>query len=357
MSNSLGNKLKITIFGQSHADAIGVVIDGFPAGFCPDMEQIAAFMQRRAPGRNRFSTTRKEDDIPNIVSGIVDGVTCGAPICAEIANTNQRSKDYSGLMRTPRPSHADFTAIQKFGGAYDVRGGGQFSGRLTAPLCFAGALCKQFLSDRGVYVGAQILEIAGIRDVSLDPVRVTREQLNAVAGKNFPVNDDEKGLLMQDAIEAARMELDSVGGIIRCFAVGVPAGLGDPMFGGVENRLAAAVFGVPAVRGVSFGLGFNAARLRGFEHNDPFVTDGINVTTETNNHGGILGGITSGMPIVMNVAIKPTASISREQRTVDLETMENTTLTIKGRHDPCIVPRAVPCIEAAAAVTLMDLML
>ena len=357
MSNSFGEKLKITIFGQSHAEAIGVVIDGFPAGFRPDMEKVAEFMQRRAPGRNKFSTTRKEPDTPHVISGIVDGVTCGAPICAEIINTNQRSKDYSGLMITPRPSHADFTAIQKFGSAYDIRGGGQFSGRLTAPLCFAGALAKQFLSEKGVYVGAQILEIAGICDDSLDPVHVTNEELSSIAAKNFPVNNDEKGDEMQAAIEDARMELDSVGGVIRCFAIGMPPGVGEPMFGGVENRLAAAVFGIPAVRGVSFGLGFASARLQGSEHNDSFVTDGKKVMTETNNHGGILGGITSGMPVVMNVAIKPTASISREQRTVNQNTMENTTLTIKGRHDPCIVPRAVPCIEAAVAVTLMDMML
>lgn len=247
MSNTIGDKLKVTIFGQSHAEAIGVVIDGFPAGFQPDMNALALFMQRRAPGRNKFSTTRKESDIPHIVSGIVGGVTCGAPICAEIVNTSQRSSDYSGLMRTPRPSHADFTAIQKFGDAYDIRGGGQFSGRLTAPLCFAGALAKQFLAQKGIFIGAQILEIAGIRDIPLDSVNITQKQLDDIAAKEFPVNDDNAGLEMQNAIESARLELDSVGGIIRCFAVGVPVGIGDPMFGGVENKLSAAVFGVPAV--------------------------------------------------------------------------------------------------------------
>lgn len=357
MSNTIGNNLKITIFGQSHAEAIGVIIDGFPAGFRPNMDIISSFMQRRAPGKNRLSTSRKEADTPHIISGIVDGVTCGAPICAEIINTNQRSSDYSGLLRTPRPSHADFTAVQKFGNAYDIRGGGQFSGRLTAPLCFAGALAKQFLTEKGIYIGAQILEIAGIRDIPLDSVNITPEQLEYIISKEFPVNTDSIGLDMQNAIENARLNLDSVGGIIRCFTVGMPSGIGEPMFDGIENRIAAAIFGIPAVRGVSFGMGFEAAKLRGSEHNDPFTTDGEKISTKTNNHGGILGGITSGMPIVIDTAIKPTPSIGKIQETVDLETFENTTLQISGRHDPCIVPRAVPCVESAVAITVLDMLL
>lgn len=260
-------------------------------------------------------------------------------------------------METPRPSHADFSAIAKFGESFDIRGGGQFSGRLTAPLCFAGALAKQFLKQKGIFIGAQILEIAGIRDKSCDMASPDIAMLDAIAKKTFAVNDDDAGIKMQNAIEQAKAELDSVGGIIRCFIIGTPAGLGEPMFDGVENRLASAVFGIPAVRGVSFGKGFEAARLRGSQHNDEFETDGKTIRTKTNNHAGILGGITTGMPIVMDVAIKPTPSIGLKQNTVNLQTMENTTLEISGRHDPCIVPRAVPCVEAVSAVTIMDMLL
>ena len=355
--NTLGNKLKVTVFGQSHAPAIGCVIDGLPAGFAPDMDRVAAFMARRAPGQNAWSTPRKEGDTPEVLSGLVDGRTCGAPVAMVIHNGDQHSRDYSGLKRTPRPSHADYTAIIKYGENYDIRGGGQFSGRLTAPLCFAGAFALQLLEQRGVTVAAHIGQIENIVDTPPDFASVSREDLEVLLHKPFPVFDDTAGMNMRQAIEAARMEQDSVGGVIRCFVLGLPAGVGEPMFGGVENRLAAALFGIPAVRGVSFGTGFAAAGMRGSVHNDPFVMEDGRVRTRTNHAGGVLGGITSGMPLVVNIAVKPTASISREQETVDLETKENSPLVIHGRHDPCIVPRAVPVAEAVTALTVLDMML
>lgn len=355
--NTLGNKLKVTVFGQSHAPAIGCVIDGLPAGFAPDMDRAAAFMARRAPGQNAWSTARRESDAPEILSGLVDGKTCGAPVAMVIRNGDQHSKDYSGLKRTPRPSHADYTAIIKYGEYYDIRGGGQFSGRLTAPLCFAGAFALQLLEQKGVTVAAHIARIADAVDDTPDFALVSQEDLAALLSKPFPVFQDSSGVKMRQAIEAARMDCDSVGGVIRCFAAGLPAGIGEPMFGGVENRLAGALFGIPAVRGVSFGTGFAAAGMRGSEHNDPFMMDGEAVAVRTNHAGGVLGGITSGAPLVVNVAVKPTASISKEQDTVDLETGEDTRLTIHGRHDPCIVPRAVPVVEAVTALTVLDMIM
>lgn len=355
--NTLGNKLKVTVFGQSHAPAIGCVIDGLPSGFAPDMERVSAFMARRAPGRNAWSTNRKEGDVPEVLSGLVEGRTCGAPVSMLIRNSDQHSRDYAGLKRTPRPSHADYTALIKYGDDYDIRGGGQFSGRLTAPLCFAGALALQILEQRGVTIAAHIARIENVQDPSPDFAAVTREELTALLKKPFPVFDDGAGVRMRQAIEAARLDADSVGGVIRCFALGLPAGIGEPMFGGVENRLAAALFGIPAVRGVSFGTGFDAAGMRGSGHNDPFVMDGDRVAARTNHAGGVLGGITSGMPLVVNIAVKPTASIAREQDTVDLEKRENARLVIHGRHDPCIVPRAVPVAEAVTALTVLDMLL
>lgn len=355
--NTLGNKLRVTVFGQSHAPAIGCVVEGLPAGFAPDMEQVAAFMARRAPGQNAWSTSRKEGDTPEILSGLVDGKTCGAPVAMVIRNSDQHSRDYSGLKRTPRPSHADYTALVKFGDSYDIRGGGQFSGRLTAPLCFAGALALQVLAGRGVAVGAHIAQIGRVLDRAPDFAHVGKEALSSLDRSPFPVFDENAGAAMRQAIEEARLDGDSVGGMIRCFALGLPAGIGEPMFGGVENRLAAALFGIPAVRGVSFGDGFAAAAMRGSAHNDPFVMDGGRVSTRTNHAGGVLGGITTGMPLVVNIAVKPTASIAMPQDTVDLETKENTSLTIHGRHDPCIVPRAVPVAEAVTALTLLDMLM
>ncbi|MDD6275581.1 MAG: chorismate synthase [Clostridia bacterium] len=356
MSCSFGEKYKITIFGQSHSEAIGVVIDGIPAGIKLDMEKILAFMARRAPGGKAYATRRNESDYPNIVSGVVDGVTCGAPLCAVIVNSDQHSSDYNKLKYLPRPSHADFAAYMKHNGFNDIRGGGNFSGRMTAPMCFAGAVAMQILQEKGITVGAHISSIAGIADSSFDPVNVSADELNEIKVKSFPVIDGEKGEEMLAEIEKARMSLDSVGGVIECAAVGLKPGIGEPVFDGMENVISSAVFGVPAVKGIEFGNGFACTKLRGSENNDPFVMDGDEVKTLTNNHGGILGGISSGMPIIFRVAMKPTASVSVEQRTVNLKEKKEENLVIGGRHDPCIVPRAVPCIEAATAIAIINLL-
>ena len=356
MSSEFGNLLKISVFGQSHGKAIGVVVDGLPAGEAIDLEALNAFLARRKPGKSPLSTARKESDTPMFLSGLENGVTCGAPLCAVIENSDQHSSDYTELRDKPRPGHADYTAFVKWGGQADMRGGGHFSGRLTAPLCIAGGIARQILARRGVYVGAHLWSVGTERDTPF-PLRPTRELFEAVAAKPFPVLDDHAGERMQALILEARQAQDSVGGVIECAAVGLPAGLGDPMFGGVENRLSAALFGIPAVKGVEFGDGFAAARAHGSENNDPFIMEGGRVAAETNHAGGILGGITSGMPIVLRTAMKPTPSIARPQRTVSLSAGADTELVIRGRHDPCIAHRAVPVVEAVTAAVLLDLLL
>lgn len=329
MGNSFGSLFRFTIFGQSHAPAIGVTVEGLPPGFVIDMDKLQAFLDRRAPGRDRFSTARRESDIPQFVSGLKDGAVCGAPVTALIYNADTRSKDYSQLEYVPRPGHADYPAMVKYGGSRDFAGGGQFSGRLTAPLCIAGGLAMQVLEGMGIEIHAETAFIGGDGDPAT----------------------------MLGRIDEARESGDSVGGVIRCVCTGVPAGVGEPMFGGLENRIAQAVFGIPAVKGLDFGTGFGAASMRGSENNDPFLFDGGAVRTATNNHGGILGGISSGMPITFRAFFKPTPSISLPQQSVDIRTGEAVELVIKGRHDPCIVPRAVPCVEAAAAAALYDAIL
>ena len=356
MSSEFGNLLKVSVFGQSHGKAIGVVVDGLPAGEAIDLEELDRFLDRRRTGKNRLSTARKESDVPVFLSGLENGVTCGAPLCAVIENSDQHSSDYRELRDKPRPGHADYTAYVKWKGQADMRGGGHFSGRLTAPLCVAGGIAKQILARRGVYVGAHLWSVGTERDTPF-PLRPTRELFESVAAKPFPVLDDQAGERMQSLILEARQAQDSVGGVIECAATGMPAGLGDPMFGGVENRLASALFGIPAVKGVEFGDGFAAARAHGSENNDPFIMEGGRVAAETNHAGGILGGITSGMPIVLRTAMKPTPSIARPQRTVSLSAGADTELVIHGRHDPCIAHRAVPVVEAVTAAVLLDLLL
>ena len=356
MSSEFGNILRVSVFGQSHGKAIGVNIDGLPAGEPIDLDELNAFLDRRKPGKSPLSTARKESDTPVFLSGLENGVTCGFPLCAVIENSDQHSSDYSELADKPRPSHADYTARVKWGGHADMRGGGHFSGRLTAPLCIAGGIAKQILARRGIFVGAHLAAVGTENDAPF-PLHPTAELFDAIAAKPFPVVDDGAGDRMQALILEARQDLDSVGGIIECAAIGLPAGLGDPMFGGVENRLAAALFGIPAVKGVEFGLGFGSSRLRGSENNDPFTVENGTVVTASNRAGGILGGITTGMPVTLRTAIKPTPSISRPQQTVSLSAMENTELVIRGRHDPCIAHRAVPVVEAVTAAVLLDLLL
>ena len=326
MSSSYGENIRLTIFGQSHSPAIGVTIEGIPAGESIDREQLQQFLNRRAPGQNAWSTARKEADRPLFVSGLKEDRTCGTPLTALIENKDTRSKDYENLRHLPRPGHADYTAAVKYGGYQDYAGGGHFSGRLTAPLCIAGGVCKQLLEREGITVISRIAQIGRVCDWG---------PLNA----------------------AARAEGDSLGGIVECAVLGLPAGLGDPMFDGMENRIARIVFGIPAVKGLEFGAGFTLATLRGSEANDGFAVENGTVVTTTNRCGGILGGITDGMPLRFRVAFKPTPSISKEQRSVDLDTMEEMLLQIEGRHDPCIVPRAVPVVEAAAAIAVYDALL
>ena len=341
-----GEVLELSIFGQSHSPAIGMSLSGLPAGFAIDMDELSAFLRRRAPGQNAWSTPRKEADAPEFLSGLVGNVTCGAPLSAIVRNTNTRSQDYSNLVDVPRPGHADYTAQVKFGGFQDVAGGGHFSGRLTAPLCIAGGICKQLLHEKGIEVMARIDAVAGIQD--------TAEFDAPVAQKDFPATSDEAAEKMKAAIAQARAEEDSVGGVIQCRMLGVPAGLGEPMFGGLENRISQLVFAIPAVKGIEFGLGFEAAKLRGSENNDAYHMENGSVITETNHCGGILGGISNGMPIVFRAAVKPTPSIGKPQNSVRLSEKQNEVLHIHGRHDPCIVPRAVPCMEAAAAIAIFD---
>jgi len=354
MSNNLGNRYRVQIFGQSHSPMIGAVIEGIPAGIVPDMDYIAAFMARRAPGGSH-ATRRREADIPQIVSGLNErGETCGAPLCVLIENTSHKSADYDALRDVPRPGHADLTAFLKFSGHNDIRGGGQFSGRLTAPWCFAGALAKCELGKMNISVTARIRSIAGIDDAPIEP---SRPPVEVPITEGLSCIDPEAAVKMAQAIEQARSEGDSVGGVIECFITGLPAGLGDPMFDGVENRLARALFGIPGVRGVEFGEGFLAAEMKGSQHNDGFRMDAGRITTAANHHAGILGGITSGMPIVVRIAVKPTPSIAKQQTSVSLSKGEETSLSVSGRHDPCIVPRAVPVMEAAAACVIYDLIL
>ena len=356
MSCSYGDSFHLTVFGQSHADCIGVVIDGIPAGVTLDSDLIRAMLARRAPGAAPYATARKEADLPEIVSGVVNGVTCGAPLCALIRNTNAHSADYDALRTLPRPSHADFAAFWKHEGYADMRGSGNFSGRMTAPLVFAGAIAMQLLRDKGVTIGAHIASVGEICDDAFDPVRLSAETLRAVQKKPFPVLNEQAGQQMQTAIAAVKADGDSIGGVVECAAVGLPVGIGSPMFGGIENEISRVVFAIPAVKGLEFGSGFAGSRRRGSENNDPFCLgeDG-EIRTSTNNHGGALGGLSSGMPVVFRAAFKPTPSIAKAQQTVDLQTYAPATIAIPGRHDPCVVPRAVPCVEAACAIALINL--
>lgn len=355
MSSTYGEILKLSIFGQSHGPAIGMTLDGIPAGLPVDFVELENFLKRRAPGQNGYSTPRKEADTPEFLAGVVNGFTCGAPISAIIHNNNTRSGDYDNLKDRPRPGHADYPAQVKYNGFHDIAGGGHFSGRLTAPLCIAGGLCKQWLEKKGIIIGAHIHTIAGVTDA---PVHLDwcDPNLDAIS-KDFPVVNPDAGEKMQAEIAKAKANGDSVGGSIICFVTGLPAGLGDPMFDGVENKLAQIIYGIPAVKGLEFGAGFACEQLRGSENNDPYQMQNGNVKTTTNNAGGILGGITTGMPLVFRVAIKPTPSIAIQQQSVSLDKMETCTLTVEGRHDPCIVPRAVPVVEAAAAIAIMDICL
>ena len=359
MQSTFGKTLKITISGESHGEQISVRMQGFPADEAVDLQAVEAFLRRRAPGNDPFSTTRKESDKPEVLSGIVNDATDGGIIEAIIRNQNQHSTDYDSLRFVPRPSHADYPARAKYGDALDLRGGGHFSGRLTAPLCFAGAVCLQYLARRGIYVGAHIAQIAEIKDDRFDAVHVSKADFDALHKKPFCVINSKAGAQMQTKILAARGEGDSVGGVIEVAVIGLPVGLGTPLYDGLESRLAANFFGIPAVKGIDFGSGFDAVLMRGSQHNDAYTVDPESgeIRTLTNHAGGCTGAITNGMPIILRAAFKPTPSIAKTQQSVDLQTKEIVELNIKGRHDPCIVPRALPVAEAMAAITVTDLLL
>lgn len=357
MGSVIGNKVKISVFGESHGTAIGCVIDGLPAGEKIDMDEVLRQMARRAPGNDKTATPRKEADKPEILSGLLDGVTTGAPLAAVIYNTNTRSKDYENVMAAPRPGHSDYTAFVRYGGFNDIRGGGHFSGRLTANLVFAGAVIRQILKRRGIDIAAHIYSIGNENDVPFEPTGISSELIDRLNGEKFALVDPSLEDKLRSEVNAAHEKGDSIGGVVECIVQGVPVGLGDPMFGGVENVFSSVVFGVPAVKGIEFGSGFAGSHSKGSENNDEFYYDEKgNVKTRTNNHGGSLGGITSGMPIIFRAAIKPTPSISIEQNTIDLQSKNDTVLSVKGRHDPCIVTRAVSVIEAAAAIAVINLM-
>ena len=349
MSSSIGENLRLTIFGESHGKAVGMTLEGIPAGLKLDLAALQAFLDRRAPGRSDASTPRREADRPEFLSGIREDTLTGSPVAALIRNTDARSGDYDALRAVPRPGHADYTAEIKYFGHQDAAGGGHFSGRLTAPLCIAGGICLQLLAREGITVISRIAAVVSVEDAG--------ELLESTAQKSFPTVSEARGLAMLEAIREAGAAGDSLGGIVECAVLGLPAGLGDPIFGGMENRISALVFGIPAVKGVEFGAGFAAAGMRGSAHNDPFARKDGRVVTIGNRAGGILGGITTGMPLTFRAAFKPTPSIAMAQRTLDLTSGKETELRIGGRHDPCIVPRAVPCVEAAAALAVTDALL
>ena len=354
LSSQYGKKLKISIFGQSHSPAIGVNIEGLPAGIALDMDELRSFLRRRAPGQSEISTERAEDDTPEILCGLANGLTCGAPLTIVIRNTDARSGDYDKAHDIPRPSHADYAAFIRYGGFQDAAGGGHLSGRLTAPLCIAGGICLQILRSHGADICAHILKIGGIEDETFGPAGVSPNDFAKIRDNSLPVIRREAGEEMRQQILSAKEKGDSLGGIVECAVSGLPAGLGDPMFDGIENRIAGIMFGIPGTKGIEFGSGFAGCERRGSENNDAFYMEGNNVKTRTNNSGGILGGITNGMPILFRVAFKPAPSIGLEQESVSLSRKENVILQVKGRHDPCFVPRVVPCVEAAAAIALYD---
>ncbi|MBQ1186836.1 MAG: chorismate synthase [Clostridia bacterium] len=357
MNSGIGNNIRLSVFGESHGVAIGCLLEGLPSGVKIDYESVLAQMARRAPGKDKTATTRSEADIPEIISGIVEGVTTGAPLAIIIKNSDTRSHNYNNIKDNPRPSHSDFAAAVKYGGNNDIRGGGHFSGRLTAPIVAAGAICRQILKQKGITVGGHISQIGTVADTPFDPVNVSANELDNLSKKFFALNNLDCEEPMRNEVEQARLGLDSVGGMVELAAVGLPVGLGNPMFSGVENVVANMLYGIPAVKGVSFGAGFGYASMKGSVANDQmyFADDGT-VKCYTNNCGGITGGITNGMPLIVSVAVKPTPSIAKEQKTVNLKTGENSTLQIEGRHDPCIVPRALPVLEAALSVALLDLL-
>jgi len=354
MSGSWGNNLKIAIFGESHGPAVGITLSGLPSGLTLDMDQINREMQRRAPGQSGLTTARKEADVPQILSGVYQGKTTGTPLCAIIDNQSTHSADYEDLKDLMRPGHGDYPGAIRYEGFQDPRGGGHFSGRLTAPLVFEGAICKQILAEKGIRIGAHIQSIGQIRDRAFE-LEPTVETLEALATSELPLLDPDRGPAMAQAVLNAKADCDSLGGTIECVVLGVGPGVGEPFFDSVESTLSHLLFAVPGIKGIEFGTGFESAADCGSQCNDLYYYEGSQVKTRTNHCGGVSGGITNGMPILFRVAVRPTASITKPQETIALSGGSRT-LTITGRHDPCIVPRAVPVIEAVAAIGILELL-
>ncbi len=357
MLSPYGNNIKLFIEGGSHDEKIEMFLDNFPKGMKIDEVELLKFMKRRAPGNDNWSTPRKEKDLPVFLSGVNDGITTGERIHAVIYNQNQHSSDYSTITDIPRPSHADFAAIMKYGDTVDLRGGGHYSGRLTSLMCIAGALCKQYLKEKGIEIFTHINSVGSVYDTPFNKTDIKKEEAYELDSKSFPVLSDTAKAQMQALIEEVRTQGNSVGGTVECAVTGLPIGLGEHLFAGAEGRIASIVFSIPAVKGIEFGAGFSSSRMTGKENNDAFYFDNNTVKTKTNNCGGILGGMTNGMPLTFTAAFKPTPSIAIEQDSVSLKEKKNVKLSIKGRHDPCIVPRAVPVIQAAAAIALTDMLL
>lgn len=355
MSGIWGNNIKFSIFGESHGNAIGINIDGLPSGLEVDMDKVLMEMNRRAPGKNTMSTARNEKDLPEILSGFFEGKTTGTPLCAIIRNNDTRPKDYSKTKDCMRPGHADYTGHIKYLGFNDYRGGGHFSGRITAPLVFAGAICKQILENQGIFIGAHIASIKNIKDDNFDYTNISKNELLKLRDMELPLINSTLEDKVRHSILQAKYVGDSVGGTIECAVIGIDPGIGNPFFNSVESTLAHLMFSVPAVKGIEFGKGFEMASMFGSECNDEYYYEDDTIKTKTNNNGGILGGITNGMPIVFKVAIKPTASIAKEQNTINIQSKENVKFRVEGRHDPCIVQRAIPVIEAVTAMGLLDL--
>lgn len=357
MSYSFGKNFKVTLFGQSHSEDLGIVIDGISAGYKINKDLIRKNLERRRPGKNKFSTARKEDDDFKIVSGEVDGITCGAPLCALIENKDQRSKDYDNLKDRPRPSHADYPAYVKFKGFNDIRGGGQFSGRMTAPIVIAGSIAEDLLLKRGIKIYSRIKSIGQASDIELDLKEIKEEKFSILKNEDFPVFQNEAREKMQEEILKAKEDGDSIGGIVETFILNMPKGIGEPFFDSLESVISHAVFSVPGIRGIEFGSGFEAAKMHGSSHNDEYYYENGEVKTRTNNHGGIIGGLSSGMPIIFRTAVKPTSSIAKAQNTISLKDKKNVNLKIIGRHDPSIVSRALVAIEMITALAILDLVM
>lgn len=358
MYSEFGRSIKIGVCGGSHEEYVSATAYGIPKGIKFDKDKLNAFMKRRQGGNLPFTTPRKEDDEPVFVSGLDEnGVTNGETLEVRIYNKNVRSGDYKGFTDTPRPSHADYTAPLRFGGDIDMRGGGHFSARLTAPLCVIGGILKQALEERGIKIGTHLYSVGCISDEPFSLTDITEEDFDKVLTSDFPTLNEEKAEEMKKELEEVAKDADSLGGVVECAILGLDAGYGDPLYYGVENVISSAMFGLGGVRGIEFGLGFDATKMRGSQHNDPFAVKNGKVVTKTNNSGGVQGGITNGMPIVFRVAFKPTASIGMKQNTVSLSEMMDTEITIKGRHDPCIAIRALPCVEALAAIVVSELVM